>query len=167
MADSLCGPSNGAKNLVSHINRDRSLQQDRIVGGASHGAQSVSASNAVTVASFRKANVRLASHFDHSPPTATAPTKPLLASNKAPPSALPAPVLTLLSSPSTTTLVQQSSLPLPPRLRLLRLTASAFGMRRLRFGPTRPLPLPLPSPVANKTGSANSRRSSSIMAARK
>ncbi|KAK0743385.1 hypothetical protein B0T18DRAFT_415107 [Schizothecium vesticola] len=34
MADSLCGPSNGAKNLLSHADRDRSLQQDRLVGGA-------------------------------------------------------------------------------------------------------------------------------------
>ncbi|KAK4444664.1 hypothetical protein QBC34DRAFT_181211 [Podospora aff. communis PSN243] len=33
MADNLCGPSNGAKNLVNHVNRDRSLQQDRLVGG--------------------------------------------------------------------------------------------------------------------------------------
>ncbi|KAK0708317.1 hypothetical protein B0H67DRAFT_556823 [Lasiosphaeris hirsuta] len=30
MAD-LCGPSNGAKNLVSHAERDRSLHQDRLV----------------------------------------------------------------------------------------------------------------------------------------
>ncbi|KAK0617422.1 hypothetical protein B0T14DRAFT_269471 [Immersiella caudata] len=33
MADNLCGPSNGAKNLVNHVNRDRSLQQDRMVSG--------------------------------------------------------------------------------------------------------------------------------------
>lgn len=37
MADSLCGPSNGAKNLLSHVDRDRSLQQDRMVGGANGG----------------------------------------------------------------------------------------------------------------------------------
>jgi hypothetical protein len=37
MAESLCGPSNGAKNLLSHADRDRSLQQDRLVGGANGG----------------------------------------------------------------------------------------------------------------------------------
>ncbi|KAK1831079.1 hypothetical protein QBC39DRAFT_352320 [Podospora conica] len=37
MADSLCGPSNGAKNLLSHADRDRSLQQDRMVGGSNGG----------------------------------------------------------------------------------------------------------------------------------
>jgi hypothetical protein len=36
MADNLCGPSNAAKNLVNHVNRDRSLQQDRMVSGT-HG----------------------------------------------------------------------------------------------------------------------------------
>jgi len=41
MADSLCGPSNGAKNLVNHVNRDRSLQQDRMVNGAQGSSQSV------------------------------------------------------------------------------------------------------------------------------
>lgn len=30
MADSMCGPSNGAKNLLSHADRDRSLYQDRV-----------------------------------------------------------------------------------------------------------------------------------------
>lgn len=38
MADSLCGPSNGAKNLLGHADRDRSLQQDRLVGGANGGS---------------------------------------------------------------------------------------------------------------------------------
>ncbi|KAK0641247.1 hypothetical protein B0T16DRAFT_461332 [Cercophora newfieldiana] len=52
MVDNLCGPSNGAKNLVNHVNRDRSLQQDRMVNGAHGGSQS----------SFRSAsaNVRAA-----------------------------------------------------------------------------------------------------------
>lgn len=40
MADNLCGPSNGAKNLVNHVNRDRSLQQDRMVNGAQSSSQS-------------------------------------------------------------------------------------------------------------------------------
>ncbi|AEO64215.1 96a7401f-8c0c-4626-b34c-f4e9083b33be [Thermothielavioides terrestris] len=30
MADSMCGPSNGAKNLVAHVDRDRTLHQDRL-----------------------------------------------------------------------------------------------------------------------------------------
>ncbi|KAB5566660.1 hypothetical protein GE09DRAFT_743359 [Coniochaeta sp. 2T2.1] len=40
MADDMCGPSNGAKNLLSHVNRDRSLHQDRIAGGPSGASQS-------------------------------------------------------------------------------------------------------------------------------
>ncbi|KAL1880574.1 hypothetical protein VTK73DRAFT_5379 [Phialemonium thermophilum] len=32
MADNMCGPSNAAKGLLSHIDRDRSLQQDRLAG---------------------------------------------------------------------------------------------------------------------------------------
>ncbi|KAK1755665.1 hypothetical protein QBC47DRAFT_192803 [Echria macrotheca] len=40
MEGSLCGPSNGAKRLVSHVDRDRSLQQDRLVNGAAGPSQS-------------------------------------------------------------------------------------------------------------------------------
>lgn len=32
MSDNLCGPSNAAKGLVTHADRDRSHHQDRIVG---------------------------------------------------------------------------------------------------------------------------------------
>ncbi|KAK3899371.1 hypothetical protein C8A05DRAFT_18181 [Staphylotrichum tortipilum] len=31
MADSMCGPSNGAKNLLAHVDRDRAHHQDRLV----------------------------------------------------------------------------------------------------------------------------------------
>jgi hypothetical protein len=41
MADNMCGPSNGAKNLVNYAGQDRSLQQDRMVN-ANIGAGSVS-----------------------------------------------------------------------------------------------------------------------------
>ncbi|KAK3945533.1 hypothetical protein QBC46DRAFT_93901 [Diplogelasinospora grovesii] len=37
MADNMCGPSNGAKNLVSHVDRDRTLHQDRYVNSAQPG----------------------------------------------------------------------------------------------------------------------------------
>ncbi|KAK4166356.1 putative PEX20 peroxisomal biogenesis factor 20 [Cladorrhinum sp. PSN259] len=37
MADSMCGPSNGAKNLLAHTDRDRSHHQDRLVQGSQAG----------------------------------------------------------------------------------------------------------------------------------
>ncbi|KAH8904457.1 hypothetical protein BR93DRAFT_148818 [Coniochaeta sp. PMI_546] len=40
MADNMCGPSNGAKNLLSHADRDRSLYQDRVIGAPNGGNQS-------------------------------------------------------------------------------------------------------------------------------
>lgn len=39
MADNMCGPSNGAKNLLSHADRDRSLYQDRVIGAPNGGNQ--------------------------------------------------------------------------------------------------------------------------------
>ncbi|KAK4145280.1 uncharacterized protein C8A04DRAFT_35992 [Dichotomopilus funicola] len=38
MADSMCGPSNGAKNLLAHVDRDRGHQQDRFVNVQQPGA---------------------------------------------------------------------------------------------------------------------------------
>ncbi|KAL2172131.1 hypothetical protein VTG60DRAFT_132 [Thermothelomyces hinnuleus] len=38
MADSMCGPSNGAKNLLAHIDRDRTHHQDRLVTAPHAGA---------------------------------------------------------------------------------------------------------------------------------
>ncbi|KAL2144270.1 hypothetical protein VTI28DRAFT_9407 [Corynascus sepedonium] len=38
MADSMCGPSNGAKNLLAHIDRDRTHHQDRLVNAPQAGA---------------------------------------------------------------------------------------------------------------------------------
>jgi len=38
----MCGPSNGAKNLLAHVDRDRTLHQDRLVNGAQAGPGSVS-----------------------------------------------------------------------------------------------------------------------------
>ncbi|KAK4654788.1 hypothetical protein QC762_407290 [Podospora pseudocomata] len=52
MADSMCGPSNGAKNLLAHTDRDRTLHQDRLVNaplagpGASFRSQNAGPSNA-------------------------------------------------------------------------------------------------------------------------
>ncbi|OIW24389.1 hypothetical protein CONLIGDRAFT_96095 [Coniochaeta ligniaria NRRL 30616] len=40
MADDMCGPSNGAKNFLSHADRDRSLHQDRVTGAPNGGNQS-------------------------------------------------------------------------------------------------------------------------------
>ncbi|EAQ85015.1 hypothetical protein CHGG_09029 [Chaetomium globosum CBS 148.51] len=37
MADSMCGPSNGAKNLLSHVDRDRTHHQDRFVNAPQAG----------------------------------------------------------------------------------------------------------------------------------
>ncbi|KAK0742323.1 hypothetical protein B0T21DRAFT_283113 [Apiosordaria backusii] len=37
MADSMCGPSNGAKNLLAHTDRDRTLHQDRLVNAPQTG----------------------------------------------------------------------------------------------------------------------------------
>ncbi|KAK4200810.1 putative PEX20 peroxisomal biogenesis factor 20 [Triangularia verruculosa] len=51
MADSMCGPSNGAKNLLAHTDRDRTLHQDRLVNapqagpGASFRSQNAGPSN--------------------------------------------------------------------------------------------------------------------------
>lgn len=42
MADSMCGPSNGAKNLLAHADRDRSLHQDRLANAAQAGPGNVS-----------------------------------------------------------------------------------------------------------------------------
>ncbi|KAK4103289.1 hypothetical protein N658DRAFT_422216 [Parathielavia hyrcaniae] len=38
MADSMCGPSNGAKNFLAHVDRDRALHQDRLVSTPQPGA---------------------------------------------------------------------------------------------------------------------------------
>ncbi|KAK4127299.1 hypothetical protein N657DRAFT_204732 [Parathielavia appendiculata] len=38
MADSMCGPSNGAKNFLAHVDRDRALHQDRLVNTPQAGA---------------------------------------------------------------------------------------------------------------------------------
>ncbi|KAK3984609.1 putative PEX20 peroxisomal biogenesis factor 20 [Cladorrhinum sp. PSN332] len=40
MADSMCGPSNGAKNLLAHTDRDRSHHQDRLVQAPQPGPSS-------------------------------------------------------------------------------------------------------------------------------
>jgi len=37
MADSMCGPSNGAKNLLAHVDRDRTHHQDRLVNAPQAG----------------------------------------------------------------------------------------------------------------------------------
>ncbi|KAK4134772.1 hypothetical protein BT67DRAFT_378745 [Trichocladium antarcticum] len=37
MADSMCGPSNGAKNLLAHVDRDRGVHQDRVTNVAQAG----------------------------------------------------------------------------------------------------------------------------------
>ncbi|KAH6842916.1 hypothetical protein B0I37DRAFT_206598 [Chaetomium sp. MPI-CAGE-AT-0009] len=37
MADSMCGPSNGVKNLLSHVDRDRAHHQDRFVNAPQAG----------------------------------------------------------------------------------------------------------------------------------
>ncbi|KAK0672008.1 putative PEX20 peroxisomal biogenesis factor 20 [Cercophora samala] len=56
MADSMCGPSNGAKNLLAHTDRDRTLHQDRFVNapqagpGASFRSQNAGPSNAAQMA---------------------------------------------------------------------------------------------------------------------
>lgn len=42
MADSMCGPSNGAKNLLAHIDRDRTHHQDRLVNAPQAGPGNVS-----------------------------------------------------------------------------------------------------------------------------
>lgn len=42
MADSMCGPSNGAKNLLSHVDRDRTHHQDRFVNAPQAGPGNVS-----------------------------------------------------------------------------------------------------------------------------
>ncbi|KAL2259794.1 hypothetical protein VTK26DRAFT_6396 [Humicola hyalothermophila] len=46
MADSMCGPSNGAKNLLAHADRDRSLQQDRLANAPQAGPGNVFRSQA-------------------------------------------------------------------------------------------------------------------------
>ncbi|KAK0709613.1 hypothetical protein B0T26DRAFT_654287 [Lasiosphaeria miniovina] len=38
MADNMCGPSSGAKSLVAHAERDRTLHQDRLANGPNVGA---------------------------------------------------------------------------------------------------------------------------------
>ncbi|CCC06620.1 hypothetical protein SMACR_00645 [Sordaria macrospora] len=38
MADNMCGPSNGAKNLLAHADRDRTLHQDRLVNSPNSAA---------------------------------------------------------------------------------------------------------------------------------
>lgn len=38
MADNMCGPSGGAKSLVAHAERDRTLHQDRLANGPNVGA---------------------------------------------------------------------------------------------------------------------------------
>ncbi|KAK3342799.1 peroxisome biogenesis factor 20 [Neurospora tetraspora] len=38
MSDSMCGPSNGAKNLLAHADRDRTLHQDRLVNSPNSAA---------------------------------------------------------------------------------------------------------------------------------
>ncbi|KAM7195238.1 hypothetical protein V8F20_007614 [Naviculisporaceae sp. PSN 640] len=45
MADNMCGPSNGAKNLVSHADRDRSMYQDRFTSNAQAGGSATFRSN--------------------------------------------------------------------------------------------------------------------------
>jgi len=42
MADSMCGPSNGAKNLLAHVDRDRTHHQDRLANAPQTGAGNVS-----------------------------------------------------------------------------------------------------------------------------
>ena len=42
MADNMCGPSNGAKNLLAHVDRDRAHHQDRLVNAPQSGAGNVS-----------------------------------------------------------------------------------------------------------------------------
>lgn len=41
MSDSMCGPSNGAKNLLAHADRDRTLHQDRLVNSPNSAAGAV------------------------------------------------------------------------------------------------------------------------------
>lgn len=38
MSDSMCGPSNGAKNFLAHTDRDRTLHQDRLVNSPNSAA---------------------------------------------------------------------------------------------------------------------------------
>lgn len=44
MADNLCGPSNPTKGLVAHVDRDNSIQQDRLVTASPAGPSNVSPS---------------------------------------------------------------------------------------------------------------------------
>ncbi|KXX74973.1 hypothetical protein MMYC01_208344 [Madurella mycetomatis] len=46
MADSMCGPSNGAKNLLAHADRDRTLHQDRLANAPQIGPGSAFRSQA-------------------------------------------------------------------------------------------------------------------------
>ncbi|KAK4157056.1 hypothetical protein C8A00DRAFT_30036 [Chaetomidium leptoderma] len=38
MADNMCGPSNGAKSLLAHVDRDRGIHQDRLTNAPQAGA---------------------------------------------------------------------------------------------------------------------------------
>ncbi|KAK0628839.1 hypothetical protein B0T17DRAFT_489190 [Bombardia bombarda] len=42
MADNMCGPSNGAKSLIAHTDRDRALHQDRLTNNSPAGGASAS-----------------------------------------------------------------------------------------------------------------------------
>ncbi|KAK3333459.1 hypothetical protein B0T19DRAFT_126574 [Cercophora scortea] len=46
MADNMCGPSNGAKSLVSHADRDRALHQDRFANAPQAGGSAAFRSTA-------------------------------------------------------------------------------------------------------------------------
>ncbi|KAL7622355.1 hypothetical protein AAE478_007859 [Parahypoxylon ruwenzoriense] len=41
MAENMCGPSNAAKGLAQHLDRDRSLQQDRVASAGPSGVEGV------------------------------------------------------------------------------------------------------------------------------
>ncbi|KAK4179407.1 putative PEX20 peroxisomal biogenesis factor 20 [Triangularia setosa] len=74
MADSMCGPSNGAKNLLAHTDRDRTLHQDRLVNapqtgpGASFRSQNAGPSSTAEMAfeGFQQGGLVNAG-FEHAP----------------------------------------------------------------------------------------------------
>ncbi|KAM7224052.1 hypothetical protein V8F06_000525 [Rhypophila decipiens] len=77
MADSMCGPSNGAKNLLSHVDRDRSMHQDRFASNAQASGSASFRSNTpfgqgaeMGFNNFQQANMAPEMSVNHMLPTA-------------------------------------------------------------------------------------------------
>ncbi|ROV96599.1 hypothetical protein VPNG_08997 [Cytospora leucostoma] len=74
MADNLCGPSAPTKGLVNHLNRDRNLQQDRVVNApVAAGSSSTFRSNTETPANMAAGDAAFAAFSA----TSTQPQAPI------------------------------------------------------------------------------------------